>query len=47
MTNIIDFYDALGNEIGSAEFSNGELDAAHCTSWSFSKSETEVTRGRR
>ena len=36
------FYDNLGNEIGSAEFSNGELDAAHCTSWSFSKSETEV-----
>ena len=37
------FYDDLGNEIGTAEFSNGELDAAHCTSWSFSKSETEVT----
>ena len=37
------FYDDLGNEIGSAEFSNGELDAAHCTSWNFSKSETEVT----
>ncbi len=37
------FYDDLGNEIGSAEFSNGKLDAAHCTSWSFSKSETEVT----
>ena len=37
------FYDNLGNEIGSAEFSNGELDAAHCTSWSFSKSDTEVT----
>ena len=37
------FYDNLGNEIGRAEFSNGELDAAHCTSWSFSKSETEVT----
>ena len=37
------FYDELGNEIGSAEFSNGELDAAHCTSWSFSKDETEVT----
>ncbi len=36
------FYDNLGNEIGSAEFSNGELDAAHCSSWSFSKSETEV-----
>ncbi len=36
------FYDNLGNETGSAEFSNGELDAAHCTSWSFSKSETEV-----
>lgn len=37
------FYDDLGNEIGSAQFSNGELDAAHCTSWSFSKSEIEVT----
>lgn len=37
------FYDNLGNEIGSAEFSNGELDAAHCTSWNFQKSETEVT----
>ena len=37
------FYDDLGNEIGTAEFSNGELDAAHCTSWSFSKNETEVT----
>ena len=37
------FYDSLGNETGSAEFNNGELDAAHCTSWSFSKSETEVT----
>ena len=37
------FYDNLGNETGSAQFSNGELDAAHCTSWSFSKSETEVT----
>lgn len=37
------FYDDLGNEIGSAEFMNGELDASHCTSWSFSKSETEVT----
>lgn len=37
------FYDDLGNEIGSAEFSNGELDAAHCISWSFNKSETEVT----
>ncbi len=36
------FYDDLGNEIGSAEFNNGELDAAHCTSWNFSKSETEV-----
>ena len=39
------FYDNLGNEIGSAEFSNGELDAAHCTSWSFSKSGTEVVGG--
>ena len=37
------FYDNLGNETGSAEFSNGELDAAHCTSWNFSRSETEVT----
>lgn len=37
------FYDGLGNEIGSAEFSNGELDAAHCTSWSFHKTETEIT----
>ena len=37
------FYDELGNEIGTASFMNGELDAAHCTSWSFSKDETEVT----
>lgn len=37
------FYDNLGNEIGSAEFSNGELDAAHCTSFRFSKNETNVT----
>ncbi len=37
------FYDNLGNETGSAQFSNGELDASHCTSWSFDKSETEVT----
>ncbi len=37
------FYDNLGDEIGSAEFSNGELDASHCTSWNFSKSETEVS----
>ena len=37
------FYDDLGNEIGSASFSNGELDAAHCTSWNFTKEETEVT----
>lgn len=37
------FYDNLGNEIGSAEFSNGELDAAHCSSFSFTKSGTEVT----
>lgn len=37
------FYDTLGNEIGNAKFSNGELDAAHCTSFSFSKSEIEVT----
>ncbi len=27
------FYDDLGNEIGSAEFMNGELDKAHCTSF--------------
>ena len=26
------FYDDAGEEIGSASFSNGELDAAHCTS---------------
>ena len=37
------FYDDLGNEIGSAEFMNGELDKTHCTSFDFSKSETEVT----
>ena len=37
------FYDDLGNQIGTAAFSKGELDVAHCTSWSFSKSETEVT----
>ncbi len=37
------FYDDLGNEIGNAEFSNGELDAAHCTSWNFHKSGTEIT----
>ncbi len=37
------FYDDLGNEVGSADFSNGELDAGHCTSWSFTKSESEVT----
>ena len=37
------FYDDLSNEVGSASFSNGELDAAHCTSFTFSKSETEVT----
>ena len=30
------FYDDLGNEIGSAEFMNGELDKAHCTSFRFS-----------
>ena len=36
------FYDNLGNEIGSAQFSNGELDAAHCASWNFTKEETEV-----
>lgn len=37
------FYDELGNEIGSASFMNGELDAEHCSSWSFHKNETEVT----
>ncbi len=37
------FYDNLGNETGSASFQNGELDAAHCISWSFRKNETEVT----
>ncbi len=37
------FYDDLGNQIGTAEFSNGELDAAYCTSFTFSKSENEVT----
>ena len=36
------FYDNVGNEIGSAEFMNGELDAAHCTSFNLTKSETEV-----
>ena len=36
------FYDDAGEEIGSASFSNGELDAAHCTSWNFTKEETEV-----
>ena len=36
------FYDDLGNEIGSAEFMNGELDKAHCTSFHFGKEETEV-----
>ena len=36
------FYDNAGEEIGSASFSNGELDAAHCTSWNFTKEETEV-----
>ncbi len=38
------FYDDLGNEIGTASFMNGELDAEHCSSWRFSKDETEVTR---
>ena len=33
------FYDDLGNEIGSAEFMNGELDAEHCSSWSFHKND--------
>ncbi len=37
------FYDNLGNEVGTASFMNGELDAEHCSSWSFSKDETEVT----
>lgn len=36
------FYDDLGNEIGSASFSNGEFDSAHCTSFSFYKDEIEV-----
>lgn len=36
------FYDDAGEEIGSASFSNGELDAEHCTSWNFTKEETEV-----
>ncbi len=36
------FYDDLGNEIGSAQFSNGELDASHCTTFNFNKNETEV-----
>lgn len=36
------FYDDTGEEIGSASFRNGELDAAHCTSWNFTKEETEV-----
>ena len=37
------FYDNLGKEIGSADFSGGELNAAHCVSWNFSKTESEVT----
>lgn len=37
------FYDELGNETGTASFMNGELDVEHCSSWSFSKNETEVT----
>lgn len=37
------FYDDLGNETGTALFMNGDLDAEHCSSWSFSKNETEVT----
>ncbi len=37
------FYDELGNETGTASFMNGELDAEHCSAWSFSKNETEVT----
>ncbi len=37
------FYDDLGNEVGTASFMNGELDVEHCSSWSFSKNETEVT----
>lgn len=36
------FYDAFGNEIGSAAFSNGTLDAEHCTSWSVTKEESDV-----
>ena len=37
------FYDNFGNETGSASFQSGELDAAHCTAWGFSKCESEVT----
>ena len=36
------FYDNLGNMIGSAEFSNGEFNAAHCTAWTFEKEESEI-----
>lgn len=35
------FYDDLGDEIGSASF-GGDLDAEHCTEWSFTKEHREV-----
>ncbi|MCH5252899.1 MAG: RHS repeat protein, partial [Lachnospiraceae bacterium] len=35
-------YDEDGEQIGSAEFSGGAMDAAHCSAWTFTKSETEV-----
>ena len=37
------FHDEMGNEIGTASFMNGDLDAEHCSSWSFCKNETEIT----
>ena len=37
------FYDELGNETGTASFMNGELNAEHCSAWSFSKNETEIS----
>jgi len=37
------FHDDLGNVIGSTSFSNGELDVVHCSAWSFTKDESEVT----
>lgn len=39
-------YDEDGEQIGSAEFSGGAIDAAHCAAWSFTKTETEVEEGR-